>query len=490
MLDRPHADAILRSVRARPPTSAHLRAGPPGGVGGAGPAGGTPRTAPRREAGDGEHEVDRLLRDLGRSQSATSLEGAAPGSTPLSATTPETERITLLQGSDGRAEVRIPEVRIPVAPPSDADATLVNLRALRADRSDADMTGALTAAVESLSRTAGPVSLPDGSGGFTTVRPMVPPAPPTEPDLLDQARTAQWSGARIQDRVLALEDDTEGTVPLTAVRPRDLAELLPGGEPAAARTAAPPAALPYAASPYASPFGASSNRSSAGAHDGPTRSAPFRNMLGSEVRRGSGPSAAGWKALALGAVAGGIVAALLLTPAGARVRESLARATDGSPAPKAAAGAARTEAPSSEAEGDLDDGDELEPSGGIPTVAVGDLPRARRKKAKKKREGGEESRKAEPEKARGEAAREAAREVEARPAAAGESGLLTVVCYPACDEVLLDGQALGPSPVFKHPVAFGSHSLVLKTTDPAVSRPVEVSVQGTEPVVVRQSMAP
>ncbi len=74
--------------------------------------------------------------------------------------------------------------------------------------------------------------------------------------------------------------------------------------------------------------------------------------------------------------------------------------------------------------------------------------------------------------------------------AAPPKGHLTIICDPACDEVL-DGRAsLGPSPIFKRPVAPGPHHLILKVNDPKAEKAVDVTV-GTDGVtVVKQSMSP
>ncbi len=74
------------------------------------------------------------------------------------------------------------------------------------------------------------------------------------------------------------------------------------------------------------------------------------------------------------------------------------------------------------------------------------------------------------------------------PAPAGETGQLTVVCSPACDEVLDGSRSLGPSPVFKVPVATGTHQLTLRTVDPPVERTVTVTIVADTTSVVRQSM--
>lgn len=79
----------------------------------------------------------------------------------------------------------------------------------------------------------------------------------------------------------------------------------------------------------------------------------------------------------------------------------------------------------------------------------------------------------------------------AQPAASPPmlSGLLTVVCTPACDQVL-DGSAnLGPSPVFKVEVKAGRHRLKLRTMDPPVEKIVSINVAAQDTTVVKQSMA-
>jgi serine/threonine-protein kinase len=55
-----------------------------------------------------------------------------------------------------------------------------------------------------------------------------------------------------------------------------------------------------------------------------------------------------------------------------------------------------------------------------------------------------------------------------------EMGSLTVVCVPACDEVLDGGRSLGPSPVFKVPAAAGAHTLTLQADDDRKSVTVTV----------------
>jgi hypothetical protein len=66
--------------------------------------------------------------------------------------------------------------------------------------------------------------------------------------------------------------------------------------------------------------------------------------------------------------------------------------------------------------------------------------------------------------------------------------VLTVICIPACDQVLDGTRSLGPSPVFKITVAAGSHHLTLRTSDPAVEKTVDVTVAQDDTTVVRQAM--
>jgi serine/threonine-protein kinase len=66
--------------------------------------------------------------------------------------------------------------------------------------------------------------------------------------------------------------------------------------------------------------------------------------------------------------------------------------------------------------------------------------------------------------------------------------MLTVVCVPACDEVLDNGRRLGPSPIFKVPTVVGSHRLTLRVLDPPSTKVVEVTVNEDETTTVRQAM--
>jgi serine/threonine-protein kinase len=70
------------------------------------------------------------------------------------------------------------------------------------------------------------------------------------------------------------------------------------------------------------------------------------------------------------------------------------------------------------------------------------------------------------------------------PPAAGK-GYLTVMCNPACDDVLIDGRSLGPSPVFKAPVAAGNHTLLLKGD---VEKTMPVTITPDETTLLKPPM--
>ena len=77
------------------------------------------------------------------------------------------------------------------------------------------------------------------------------------------------------------------------------------------------------------------------------------------------------------------------------------------------------------------------------------------------------------------------------PAAApAEKGNLTVICFPACDQIFDNGAALGPSPMFKRPVSAGEHRLRMVSANPAVTKTLTVVVAADETKTVRQPMTP
>lgn len=72
-----------------------------------------------------------------------------------------------------------------------------------------------------------------------------------------------------------------------------------------------------------------------------------------------------------------------------------------------------------------------------------------------------------------------------------DTGLLSVICLPACDQVTDNGKPMGPSPIFKRSVPVGEHRLKLMRLDPPVTKVVSAIVTSSaEPSVVRQSMTP
>jgi hypothetical protein len=68
-----------------------------------------------------------------------------------------------------------------------------------------------------------------------------------------------------------------------------------------------------------------------------------------------------------------------------------------------------------------------------------------------------------------------------------EPGYLTVVCSPFCEEVVVDGQNVGPSPVVHVPVAPGAHRLTLKRA--SVVKVLSVTVKSGEVTSQRVSMS-
>lgn len=75
-----------------------------------------------------------------------------------------------------------------------------------------------------------------------------------------------------------------------------------------------------------------------------------------------------------------------------------------------------------------------------------------------------------------------------RPVPAGRTGLLTVVCTPACDDVFDGADSLGPSPVFKVPVSVGAHRLRLHVEALPVDRVVMATVRENDTTVVRETL--
>jgi serine/threonine-protein kinase len=75
----------------------------------------------------------------------------------------------------------------------------------------------------------------------------------------------------------------------------------------------------------------------------------------------------------------------------------------------------------------------------------------------------------------------------AQPAKSGELGGITIVCLPACSQVLDNGSALGPSPIFARPVASGPHNLTLVSG--GNKKNVRVTVTAGKTSEVREAMS-
>jgi hypothetical protein len=74
------------------------------------------------------------------------------------------------------------------------------------------------------------------------------------------------------------------------------------------------------------------------------------------------------------------------------------------------------------------------------------------------------------------------------PPSGAARGQLTVICVPACDDVLDGNKSLGASPIFKRAMTAGNHHLTLKSSDPAAEKTMDVVVREDDVTVVRQQM--
>ena len=83
------------------------------------------------------------------------------------------------------------------------------------------------------------------------------------------------------------------------------------------------------------------------------------------------------------------------------------------------------------------------------------------------------------------------RAVEPITIATNGMGFLTLLCAPACDQVVIDGGAdLGASPRFQTPIPAGKHRLTLRVTVPGAVKIVAVDIHEGETTVVRVDMSP
>jgi hypothetical protein len=68
-----------------------------------------------------------------------------------------------------------------------------------------------------------------------------------------------------------------------------------------------------------------------------------------------------------------------------------------------------------------------------------------------------------------------------------EHGFLTVVCNPACDSVVVQGKNLGPSPIVRHTLPVGSHTLGLSKGGKKETRTVSISANKTTAIRIRMN---
>jgi serine/threonine-protein kinase len=78
----------------------------------------------------------------------------------------------------------------------------------------------------------------------------------------------------------------------------------------------------------------------------------------------------------------------------------------------------------------------------------------------------------------------------AAPAAGGDHGQISIICFPACDGVFDNGQAIGPSPIFRRTVPVGEHKLKMTSSNPTATKVVSVIVMRDQTTTVRQPMTP
>ncbi len=70
---------------------------------------------------------------------------------------------------------------------------------------------------------------------------------------------------------------------------------------------------------------------------------------------------------------------------------------------------------------------------------------------------------------------------------ASNGGFLTIVCVPACEQVMDNGRPLGPSPILKHKASIGAHRLHLMWSDPPGRKLVSATVAADKTSQVRES---
>jgi hypothetical protein len=65
------------------------------------------------------------------------------------------------------------------------------------------------------------------------------------------------------------------------------------------------------------------------------------------------------------------------------------------------------------------------------------------------------------------------------------SGILKVICFPGCDQVIDNGTGLGPSPIIGRKATVGSHRIKLVWSD--TSKVVSVIVLADQTATVREN---
>jgi hypothetical protein len=69
------------------------------------------------------------------------------------------------------------------------------------------------------------------------------------------------------------------------------------------------------------------------------------------------------------------------------------------------------------------------------------------------------------------------------------TGVLTVICFPACDHVFDNGRDLGASPIWQKQVSAGEHRLKLTTANPPATKILTVFVAADELKTIKQTMS-
>jgi hypothetical protein len=68
------------------------------------------------------------------------------------------------------------------------------------------------------------------------------------------------------------------------------------------------------------------------------------------------------------------------------------------------------------------------------------------------------------------------------------TGVMTVICFPACEHVFDNGRDLGESPIWQKQVTAGEHRLKLISANPPATKILTVRIAGDELKTVKQTM--